>query len=67
VLGAYLASTRGVPLVPLQTPYYSTWLDNSKAKFLLGWRPRYDMARLVEAAWAYHRPADEPRVVWYPG
>ncbi|MEO8390150.1 NAD(P)-dependent oxidoreductase [Polaromonas sp.] len=66
-LGDYLARTRGVPLVPLRTPYHSTWLDNSKAKFLLGWRPRYDMARLVEAAWAYLRPADEPRVVWYPG
>ena len=66
-LGDYLARTRGVPLVPLRTPYHSTWLDNSKAKFLLGWRPRYDMARLVEAAWAFQRPADEPRVVWYPG
>lgn len=66
-LGDYLARTRGVPLVPVPTPFYSTWLDNSKAKFLLGWRPRYDMARLVEAAWAYLRPADEPRVVWYPG
>ena len=66
-LGDYLARTRGVPLVPLRTPYHSTWLDNSKAKFLLDWRPRYDMARLVEAAWAYQRPADEPRVVWYPG
>ena len=66
-LGDYLARTRGVPLVPVRTPYHSTWLDNSKAKFLLGWRPRYDMARLVEAAWAYLRPADEPRVVWYPG
>jgi len=66
-LGDYLARTRGVPLVPVPTPYHSTWLDNSKAKFLLGWRPRYDMARLVEAAWAYQRPADEPRVVWYPG
>jgi UDP-glucose 4-epimerase len=49
------------------TPYHSTWLDNSKAKFLLGWRPRYDMARLVEAAWTYQRSAEEPRVVWYPG
>jgi nucleoside-diphosphate-sugar epimerase len=66
-LGEYLARTRGVPLIPLRTPYHSTWLDNTKAKFLLGWRPRYDMARLVEAAWGYQRSADEPRVVWYPG
>jgi UDP-glucose 4-epimerase len=67
VLGDYLARTRGTPLVPVPTPYHSTWLDNSKAKFLLGWRPRYDMARLVEAAWTYQRSAEEPRVVWYPG
>jgi len=66
-LGAYLARTRGLPLVPMQTPYRSTWLDNSKAKFLLGWRPRHDMARLVESAWSYERAPDDPRVVWYPG
>ena len=66
-LGAYLARTRGVPTVPLRTPYRSTWLDNSKAKFLLGWRPRYDMARLVESAWSHERAPDDPRVIWYPG
>ena len=53
--------------VEIRTPYHSTWLDNTKAKFLLGWRPRYDLARLVDAAWSYERAADEPRVVWYPG
>jgi hypothetical protein len=37
-LGAYLAKTRKLPTVPITTPYRSTWLDNSKAKFLLGWR-----------------------------
>lgn len=66
-LAAYLARTRGLPSVAVRTPYHATWLDNSKAKFLLGWRPRYDMARLVEAAWAYQRAPDDPRVVWYPG
>lgn len=66
-LAAYLARTRGLPSVAVRTPYHSTWLDNSKAKFLLGWRPRYDLARLVEAAWAYQRASDDPRVVWYPG
>jgi UDP-glucose 4-epimerase len=66
-LGAYLARTRRLPLVPIRTPYRSTWLDNAKAKFLLGWRPRYDMARLVEAAWTYERAPDDPRTVWYPG
>jgi UDP-glucose 4-epimerase len=66
-LGAYLAESRGLPAVEIRTPFHSTWLDNAKAKFLLGWRPRYDLARLVEEAWSYDRTADEPRVVWYPG
>jgi nucleoside-diphosphate-sugar epimerase len=66
-LGAYLAGSRGLPTVELSTPYHSTWLDNTKAKLLLGWRPRYDLERLVEEAWSYERGPDEPRVVWYPG
>lgn len=66
-LGDYLRRTRSLPCVPLRTPYRSTWLDNAKAKFLLGWRPRYDMAALADAAWDYVRAADDPRKVWYPG
>jgi nucleoside-diphosphate-sugar epimerase len=66
-LGDYLARTRGCPLVPIRDRYHSTWLDNSKARFLLRWRPQYDLARLVDAAWAYERAADDPRRVWYPG
>jgi nucleoside-diphosphate-sugar epimerase len=66
-LGAYLAASRGLPKVEVRTPYHSTWLDNAKAKFLLGWRPRYDLARLTEAAWTYARAADDPRTIWYPG
>ena len=66
-LGAYLAESRGLPTVEIRTPYHSTWLDNAKAKFLLAWRPRYDLERLVEEAWSYERGPNEPRVVWYPG
>jgi nucleoside-diphosphate-sugar epimerase len=66
-LGAYLTESRGLPVVAIQTPFYSTWLDNAKAKFLLGWRPVYDMKKLADAAWDYHRAADDPCVVWYPG
>jgi UDP-glucose 4-epimerase len=66
-LGDYLARTRGLPLVPLRDRFHSTWLDNAKAKFLLGWRPAYDMERMVDAAWAYERGAGEPRRIWYPG
>ncbi|MBX3604867.1 MAG: NAD(P)-dependent oxidoreductase [Piscinibacter sp.] len=66
-LGDYLARTRRAPLVPIRERYHSTWLDNSKAKFLLGWRPRYDLERMVESAWTYHRTPDDPRRIWYPG
>lgn len=63
----YLAETRGIPSVGIQTPYHSTWLDNTKAKFLLGWRPQHDLARLIDAAYDYQRAPDDPRIVWYPG
>jgi UDP-glucose 4-epimerase len=63
----YLAKTRGLPSVDIPTEYESTWLDNTKAKFLLGWRPRVDLACLIDSAWDYHRAPDDPRIVWYPG
>ena len=66
-LGTYLSATYGLPTVELRTPFHSTWLDNSKIKFLLGWRPHYDMKKMADSAWGYRRAADDPRVVWYPG
>ncbi len=63
----YLNATRDLPSVDIQTPYHRTWLDNSKGKFLLNWRPRYDLARLIDASWDYQRSPDDPRVTWYPG
>jgi UDP-glucose 4-epimerase len=66
-VGAYLSATRGYPTVELQTVYHSTWLDNAKAKFLLGWRPRYDTERLIDEAFDYQRSDDDPRIIWYPG
>ena len=63
----YLQRTRGLPAVEIKTPFRSTWLDNTKAKFLLGWRPHYDLARLIEEAWTYQRAKDDPRKIWYPG
>jgi UDP-glucose 4-epimerase len=66
-LAAYLSRSRGLPGVPVPTSYHSTWLDNAKARFLLGWRPRYDLERMTDAAWDYQRAADDPRRVWYPG
>ncbi|HNB52332.1 MAG TPA: NAD(P)-dependent oxidoreductase [Anaerolineales bacterium] len=66
-IAAYLAQTRNLPSVPIPTPYQSTWLDNTKAKFLLGWRPEYTLPKLIDAAWDYVRAEDDPRKVWYPG
>jgi UDP-glucose 4-epimerase len=66
-VAAYLAASRRLPAVDIKTPYYSTWLDNTKAKFLLGWRPVYDLKKMIDAAWNYQRAEDDPRVVWYPG
>lgn len=63
----HLRETRGLRAVEIRTPFWSTWLDNTKAKFLLGWRPRYDCKRLIEDAWTYKRGDDEPRKIWYPG
>lgn len=66
-LAKHLQRTRGYPFVDIKTPYHSTWLDNAKAKFLLGWRPKYDMAKLTDEAFNYQRDPDEPRKIWYPG
>jgi nucleoside-diphosphate-sugar epimerase len=66
-VGDYLAKTRGLPRVEIVTTYHSTWLDNTKAKFLLGWRPEYDLPKMIDSAWDYHRAPDDPRVIWYPG
>ena len=66
-LARYLAETRGTPSVSIPTPYFSTWLDNSKAKFLLGWRPEYDLKKMTDAAWDYQRAEADPRIIWYPG
>lgn len=66
-MGRYLAASRGFPTVEIRTPFHSTWLDNAKARFLLGWRPEYDLHKMIESAWEYRRAPDDPRIVWYPG
>jgi nucleoside-diphosphate-sugar epimerase len=66
-MARYLKDSRDLPSVEIKTEYHSTWLDNTKAKFLLGWRPEYDMKKLIDSAWEYVRTEDDPRKVWYPG
>ncbi|MGH9540221.1 MAG: NAD-dependent epimerase/dehydratase family protein [Terriglobales bacterium] len=63
----YLRDTRQLPSVAIPTPFWSTWLDNAKAKFLLDWKPEYGLKRLIDEAWDYQRRVDDPRRVWYPG
>jgi UDP-glucose 4-epimerase len=63
----YLANSRQLPSVDVPTPFHSTWLDNTKAKFLLGWRPQIDLPQMIDLAWEYRRANDEPRKIWYPG
>lgn len=63
----YLFETRGLPSISIPTPYHSTWLDNTKAKFLLGWRPEYNLEKMIDEAWMYDRAKDDPRQIWYPG
>ena len=66
-MARYLQESRGLPSVGIRTPYHSTWLDNSKAKFLLGWRPEVDLKKMINLAWDTRREVDDPRVIWYPG
>jgi UDP-glucose 4-epimerase len=66
-MSRYLTASRGLPSVEIKTPYHSTWLDNTKAKLMLGWRSQYDMKKLIDSAWDYERAQEDPRNVWYPG
>lgn len=66
-VAAHLKRTRGLDSVDIVGPYHSTWLDNAKARHLLGWEPRYDLEMLIDSAFDYERSPDDPRVVWYPG
>jgi UDP-glucose 4-epimerase len=49
-VAAHLKATRGLGSIDVPSAYHSTWLDNARAKFDLNWRPRYDLAKLTEAA-----------------
>ncbi len=66
-VAAYLARTRGLASVDIPSLFHSNWMDNSKAKYLLGWRPVYDLEMLIDSAWGYMRSEEDPRIVWYPG
>lgn len=63
----YLKESRGIESVPVKTEYHSTWLDNSKAKFLLDWQPNIGLKKLIDLSWDYEREVNDPRKIWYPG
>jgi UDP-glucose 4-epimerase len=66
-VGNYLSVTRDCQTVDIESDYHSTWLDNSKAKFLLDWRPQYNMERLIDEAFNYKPDGDSPRTLQYRG
>ena len=63
----HLNKTRGLASIDIPSTYHSTWLDNSRAKLELGWRPNYDLEKLIDGAWNYKRALTDPRKIWYPG
>ena len=66
-VAAYLKKTRGLDAIDILSAHHSNWMDNSKARFRLGWRPVYDLEKLIDSAWDYTRASDDLRKVWYPG
>jgi nucleoside-diphosphate-sugar epimerase len=67
VVADHLKRTRGLSAKPIRSEFVSNWMDNSRAKAELGWRPAYDTRKLIDAAWDYQRAPSDPRRVWYPG
>ena len=63
----YLAETRGLPSIDIKSDFVSNWMDNARARAELGWRPAYDLERLIEASWTCQRTAEDKRKIWYPG
>ncbi len=63
----HLRNESGVKSIRVRSDKHSTWLDNTKAKFMLGWRPQYDAKRLIDEAWTFQRADSDARKIWYPG
>ena len=64
---AALMETNGRDRAEIATPFHSNWLDNAKARKVLGWKPSVGLEELFERAWNYRRGENDPRIVWYPG
>ncbi len=57
----------GVKHVEVPTQFHNVWLDNTKARQWLGWRPNFDTCNLLDAAWAFERASNDVRKQVYPG
>lgn len=66
-VASYLKSTRGFGSIRIPSAFHSNWLDNTSAKFDLGWRPQVDLAQLIDFAFDFKRANNDPRKIWYPG
>jgi UDP-glucose 4-epimerase len=66
-VAAHLKTTQGLASINIPSAYHSNWLDSARARFDLTWRPRTDLASLIDAAWTFQRAPDDPRKLWYPG
>ncbi|NVK34346.1 MAG: NAD(P)-dependent oxidoreductase [Rhodobacteraceae bacterium] len=66
-VGRVLKDTNDLEPIEIHTPFHSNWLDNSKARMVLGWAPEVGLEELADRAWKYQREENDPRVVWYPG
>ena len=63
----YLMQSQNLRSIDIPSNYHSNWMDNSKAKRELDWRPRYDLKKLIDTSWSYKRAANDPREIRYPG
>ncbi len=66
-VAARLGKEHNLAGIEVPTPLHSNWLDNSKARHILGWEPEVDEQALIEKAWSYRREDNDPRIIWYPG
>ena len=66
-VGAQLQARDDLKPVEIATPFHSNWLDNSKARMVLGWAPEVGLNEMIDRAWQYRRAENDPRVIWYPG
>ncbi len=53
--------------IRVRSDKHSTWLDNSKIRSVLGWKPNYDCKRLLDESWTFERSESDQRKIWYPG